>query len=133
VPTSAVELVNRLARIFFEGQPAVVVSVELVEILSPGRQILVRLNLPVLVLVVPAEALLLVRLVTRFRRAQGWSPLPPNHEGPLGAVCCKPCPLGPCSARDCQIRKAPVSNRKAAAAPARKRHMGTSIKVEIRR
>src|SRR6185503_15131952 len=44
---------------------------ELVEILPASREILVDLNLPVLVLVVAAEALLLARLLTRFGRFQG--------------------------------------------------------------
>ncbi len=39
---------------------------------------------------------------------------------------------GPCSARDCHSRNAPVRSRKQAAAPARKRAMGISINEEIR-
>jgi hypothetical protein len=51
---------------------------------------------------------------------------PPNQDEALDRKAGAPATLGPCSARDCQIRNALVIKRKQAAAPARKRHTGGS-------
>ena len=73
-----VELLDPLGRIFGERERAIVVGVELVEILVPRSEIFAGLDLAVLVMVVAAEAFLLAAFRAGFGRLSGWSL--PNRE-----------------------------------------------------
>ncbi len=117
VLVGALELADRLGRPFFERERAVAVRVELGERLAPRTQHLFGLDLAVLVLVCAAEPFLLAILGAGLGRLQ---PLIEQGRTALrgGGASGRP---GAWAACDCQIRKAPVRNRKQAATPAKKR------------
>ena len=70
VAARGIELLDPFRGIFLERQSAIVIEVELVEVPAPGGEIFVGFDLPVLILVVTAEALLFARLGARFGRLE---------------------------------------------------------------